>query len=61
MKKETSVKPWWKSRTMIVAVVMAVSGILATVETEYKLPGILLTVKALLDMWLRLNTSERVE
>lgn len=61
MKKETTVKPWWKSRTMIVAVAMALSGILATAETEYKLPGIMLTLKAVLDMWLRVNTSSKVE
>lgn len=61
MKKEVTVKPWWKSRTMIVAVVMAVSGVLATVETEYKLPGILLVLKSFIDMWLRVNTVGKIE
>lgn len=61
MENETTIKPWWKSRTIVVAVLMAISGVLATVETEYKLPGIFLTAKALLDMWLRVNTSSKIE
>lgn len=54
-------KNWYKSKTIWVAVLMGVTGIITAMETEYALPGILISLKGLIDIWLRMNTTTEVK
>lgn len=54
-------KAWYESKTIWIALLTGVMGIITAVETEYKLPGLLITAKSLIDMWLRLNTTDAIE
>lgn len=50
-------KNWYKSKTVWVAILMGVTGVITAMETQFALPGILLSVKAVIDLWLRANTT----
>ena len=53
-------KDWYKSKTIRVAILQAIAGILAVVLTEYDVAGSAVIVKALLDIALRYITKEPI-
>lgn len=53
-------KPWYRSKTIQKAVVLAVAGIATAVATEYELAGLLLVVNALVDVYVRFITKDPI-
>lgn len=54
-------KEWYKSKTIIVAILMGASGIMVAFETQYPGIGWMITGKAFIDVILRvISTKELV-
>lgn len=52
-------KKWYKSRTIQIAVLMGISGVITALTTQYPTIGWLITGKAFLDVVLRfISTTE---
>jgi purine-cytosine permease-like protein len=55
---------WWKSKTLWIAVAQAVAGIIAVViseNPELQYVGVLVTVKSVLDFYLRYTTNRAIK
>lgn len=50
-------KPFWKSKTIWLAVLQGVLGIVVAFTTEYPMVGALLLLKSSLDMFIRVLTE----
>ena len=58
------VKPWFLSKTIILAILQGTLGVLAAllaVNPELKVAGVIAILKTALDIVLRFNTSKAVE
>ena len=56
-------KPWWKSKTIIIAIVQGLLGLLAAIYAEYPVlvgVGYLAILKSALDVALRTITYEEI-
>lgn len=53
-------KPWYKSKTIIVALLQAIGGIIVAFMTEYPQFGALAIVKSVVDISLRFVTESSV-
>jgi len=54
-------KKWYKSRTILLALLQSVAGLVAVFATEYPEFGLLLQVKSVLDVALRLSTELKLK
>ena len=57
-------KDWWKSRTLLKALLVAVGGVLAALQVdspELQLTGAVALCSALADVLLRLDTTTRLK
>ena len=54
-------KPWYQSRTIRLAVLQALVGIVAAFATEYPLVAPLVVLKSCLDIILRLDTESSIK
>ncbi len=58
------VKAWWKSKTLLLASLQGLAGVLAVVlveNPEMKVAGLLAILKSLVDALLRANTNEAIK
>lgn len=53
-------KPFYKSRTIRIAIIQGLVAVMTAVATEYDWLGAALAAKTFLDIYLRLDTSETV-
>ena len=56
----TNYKSWYQSRTIWLAIVTAISGILVTATTQYPDIGWMIVAKAAVDIVVRLLTSQPI-
>lgn len=64
VKKATTkqaVKKWYQSKTIIIGLATAISGIIALFQTEYPEISILVTLKGVSEIVIRFLTSTSVE
>lgn len=54
-------KKWYKSRTVQIAILTGIIGVVTALQTEYTEVGVLVSIKALLDIALRFITTAPVE
>lgn len=54
-------KNWYKSKTIVIAILTGVLGIVVAFETQYPEVGIFAIVKSVVDIALRFITSEAVK
>lgn len=57
------VKPWYKSKTVGLALLQAASGVLAAIFAEdpaLKTVGVLAIIKSIVDLLIRANTTETI-
>lgn len=53
-------KPWYYSRTLWLAIVQGIAGIVMVVATQYPTMGDILILKSIVDMILRVLTTQPV-
>lgn len=51
------VKPWWKSKTVILAMLQALVGIVVIMETQFPGLGLIAVVKSIFDIVIRFTTE----
>lgn len=61
VKEVTHPAKWWKSKTMQLAVLQTVAGVVAILATEYTEVGWLAIAKSVLDAALRYITTRPIE
>jgi hypothetical protein len=49
--------PWWKSKTIILAILQAIVGVLVVVLTQYPGVGVIAIVKSAIDVLIRVMTD----
>ena len=54
-------KKWYQSKTILVAVLMGASGVVVAFETQFPALGWLMLVKAMIDVFLRMATTETIK
>lgn len=54
-------KPFWKSKTVWIAVLQGVAGVAIAVATNYDAMGVVMVLKTLVDISLRCVTSEAIQ
>lgn len=54
-------KKWYQSRTIVLAILTGISGIVLAFEAEFPEVGLILVFKSIIDVALRLVTSEEIE
>jgi len=54
-------KKWYESKTMWVAILQGVFGILLAFETQYGGVGFIILGKSIIDFWLRYLTTKPIE
>lgn len=59
-KNNMDTKPWWQSRTIIVAILMGASGIVLAFDSQFPGIGWLMAVKAAIDIILRFYTTNPI-
>ena len=57
----TENKKWWKSKTIIIAVLQAVVGIIAAFIVQFPGLAYLITSKSIIDVIIRVVTNTKVE
>ena len=53
-------KPWYKSKTIWIAILQGIVGIAVAVATEYQGLGYLMVVKSIVDVIVRYMTTESI-
>lgn len=59
--KLKDMKKWYLSRTIVLAILQGILGVIVVVETQYPTAGTLLIVKSILDTVLRFATTQPVD
>ena len=54
-------KQWYKSKTIIIAIITGISGIVVAFESTYPGIGLIIIVKAVLDIALRYVTTNPIK
>ena len=54
-------KKWYKSKTILVALLQAIAGILIAFQAEYPSIGLIVIGKSLIDITIRYLTQEAIE
>lgn len=56
-----NIKKWYQSKTIRIALIQAIAGLLAVFASEYPELGVIAVIKSFVDILLRFTTEEKIK